>query len=105
MCVQRIEEGKIEAKRQGEPLADGDIQTACQQSCPAKAIVFGDLNDPESQIAQAVENPRNYGVLEEFNFRPTVSYLRMVRNKEPNEEEHSSDHEEHSEVKKEEHHD
>ena len=46
MCVQRIEEGKIEARRLGQPLVDGEIQTACQQSCPAQAIVFGDMNDP-----------------------------------------------------------
>ncbi len=81
MCVQRIEEGKIEAGRLGEPLADGQVQTACQQSCPAQAIVFGDMNNPESAIAKALEGPRRYGVLEEFNFRPTVSYLRMVRNR------------------------
>lgn len=81
MCVQRIEEGKIEAGRSGEPLVDGQIQTACQQSCPAQAISFGDMNDPESEIAQALESPRQYGVLEEFNFRPTVSYLRIVRNR------------------------
>ncbi len=81
MCVQRIEEGKIEANRLGEPLGDGQVQTACQQSCPAQAIVFGDLNDPASGIAAALNNPRRYGVLEEFNFRPTVSYLRVVRNR------------------------
>ena len=81
MCVQRIEDGKLEAQRRGEPLADGAIQTACQQSCPAQAIVFGDMNDPNSRIGAALENPRRYGVLEEFNFRPSVSYLRVVRNR------------------------
>lgn len=81
MCVQRIEEGKIDARRRGEPVADGDILTACQQSCPAQAILFGDLNDADSSIAAALENPRRYGVLEEFNFRPTVSYLRVVKNR------------------------
>ena len=79
VCV--CEEGKIESKRRGEPLADGQIQTACQQSCPAQAIVFGDMNDPESVISAALQNPRRYGVLEEFNFRPSVSYLRVVRNR------------------------
>jgi len=80
MCVQRIEQGKIEARRRGEPLADGEIQTACQQSCPAQAIVFGDVNEPKSAVGASLENPRRYGVLEEFNFRPSVSYLRVVRN-------------------------
>ena len=81
-CVQRIEAGKIEASRSGQPLQDGDVLAACQQSCPAQAIVFGDMNDSESEVSQALEDPRRYGVLEEFNFRPSVSYLRMVRNRE-----------------------
>ncbi len=80
MCVQRIEEGKIDAKGRGEPLADGNIQTACQQSCPAQAIVFGDMNDADSRLHKALEDPRRFGVLEEFNFRPRVSYQRIVRN-------------------------
>jgi molybdopterin-containing oxidoreductase family iron-sulfur binding subunit len=63
-------------------VEDGLIQTACQQSCPAQAIVFGDRNDPQSRVAQAEKDPRRYGVLEEFNFRPSVSYLRVVRNRE-----------------------
>jgi molybdopterin-containing oxidoreductase family iron-sulfur binding subunit len=82
LCVQRIEEAKIEANRVGEPLVDGAIQTACQQSCPARAIVFGDRNDPNSAISQAIASPRNFGVLAEFNFRPAVSYQRLVRNRE-----------------------
>ena len=90
MCVQRIEQGKIEAKRNGLPLADGDIQTACQQSCPAQAIMFGDMNDSESQIGKALQNPRRYGALEEFNFRPSVSYLRVVKNREEDVADHHS---------------
>lgn len=82
MCVQRIELGKIEASVNNQPLADGDVQTACQQSCPADAIIFGDMNDPQSKIYQAMKDPRRYRVLEEFNFRPAVSYLRMVKNRE-----------------------
>ncbi len=81
MCIQRIEEGKIDAKRRGVQLADGDIQTACQQTCPAKAITFGDMNDSKSEIHATLDNPRKYGVLEEFNFRQGVSYLRIVRNR------------------------
>ncbi|MEZ6063562.1 MAG: 4Fe-4S dicluster domain-containing protein [Planctomycetaceae bacterium] len=81
MCVQRIEEGKAEASRLGMPVADGSIRTACQQSCPAQAIVFGDMNDSESAVSQAAAGPGRFGVLEEFNFRPAVSYLRTVRNR------------------------
>ena len=82
MCVQRIQEGKIEAKQKGQPVADGAIETACQQSCPAKAIVFGDMNDPESAVHGAMNNPRRFRVLEELNVRPSVGYLRIVRNRE-----------------------
>ena len=96
MCVQRIEDGKLEAKRLGQPLADGFIQTACQQSCPAQAIIFGDMNDPNSQLHAALQNPRRYGVLEEFNFRPSVSYQRSVKNRD--------DHEEHAQESEGSHH-
>jgi len=85
MCVQRIEEGKIAARQRGEPVVDGDIQTACQQSCPAQAIVFGDMNDVASQVHGTLEDPRRYRVLEEFNFRPSVAYLRVVKNREATE--------------------
>lgn len=81
MCVQRIEEGKAEAGRLGQALRDGAVLTACQQSCPAQAIVFGDMNDSESAISKTIVDPRRFGVLEEFNFRPVVSYLRIVRNR------------------------
>jgi molybdopterin-containing oxidoreductase family iron-sulfur binding subunit len=82
MCVQRIEYAKIEAKRKGVPLADGDAKTACEQSCPANAIVFGDLNDPESRVSKAQRDPRYYVVLGELNLRPAVGYKRLVRNRE-----------------------
>ena len=85
MCVQRIEEGKIAARQRGEPVLDGDIQTACQQSCPAQAIVFGDMNDEDSEVHGALNDPRRYRVLEEFNFRPSVAYLRVVKNREDSE--------------------
>ncbi len=84
-CVQRIQEAKLEAKRLGMPLADGQIRPACQQSCPAGAIVFGDLNDPESEASKASASPRCYQVLSELNVRPTVGYLRIVRNREEGE--------------------
>ncbi len=82
LCVQRIEAGKVKARSHGQPVADGAIQTACQQSCPANAIVFGDMNDTESKVHAAQENPRSYHVLEELNVRPSVSYLRVVKNRE-----------------------
>jgi molybdopterin-containing oxidoreductase family iron-sulfur binding subunit len=78
-CVQRIEETKIEAKRLGLPLADGAIKTACEQVCPAQAIVFGDLNDPKSRVAVLAESRRAYRVLEELNTKPAVRYLKLVR--------------------------
>jgi molybdopterin-containing oxidoreductase family iron-sulfur binding subunit len=79
-CVQRIQDGKAEAKRSGALLQDGAIQTACQQSCPAQAIVFGDINDPKSRVAQLAKSGRHYRVLEEINVRPSIGYLRLVRN-------------------------
>jgi len=78
-CVQRIQEAKIEAKRTGTPILDGDIRTACQQSCPAGAIVFGDLNDRNSRIARLAHDGRQYRVLEELNVGPSVHYLKIVR--------------------------
>lgn len=82
LCAQRIQEAKLEAKRLGRELADGEIQPACQQSCPARAIVFGDLNDPKSRVSQLVASPRYYQVLAELNIRPAIGYLRRVRNRE-----------------------
>jgi molybdopterin-containing oxidoreductase family iron-sulfur binding subunit len=79
MCVQRILEGKGDARDQNRPLRDGEIQTACQQSCPTQAIVFGDLLDPESQVAKlSMESPRRYWVLDELNTKPGVTYLKKV---------------------------
>jgi molybdopterin-containing oxidoreductase family iron-sulfur binding subunit len=81
LCVQRIQEAKIEARRVGEPVRDGDVRTACEQSCPARAIVFGDLNDPAGRIAGLVGDARYFKVLEELNERPSVGYLAVVRNR------------------------
>jgi molybdopterin-containing oxidoreductase family iron-sulfur binding subunit len=79
-CVQRIQEAKGEARREGRELRDGDIVPACQQSCPAEAIVFGDLKDPESRVARLAAKPRAYAVLEELNVQPSVRYLAHVHN-------------------------
>jgi Fe-S-cluster-containing dehydrogenase component len=76
MCVQRIEEQRIVAKQRGTPIPDGAIRMACEQSCPADAIVFGDLNDPRSRISAARRDPRHYRLLEELNIDPAVGYLK-----------------------------
>ena len=80
-CVQRLQEAKIEAKRRGTRVEDGAAQTACQQSCPAKAIYFGNLNDPNSRVSRMMKDPRRYRVLSELNVKPAVGYLTLVRNR------------------------
>lgn len=80
-CVQRIQEKKLNAKLEGRPLYDGELQTACMQSCSANAIVFGDVNNPESEVAKMMEDPRNYHLLEELHTLPSVGYLTKIRNK------------------------
>jgi molybdopterin-containing oxidoreductase family iron-sulfur binding subunit len=80
-CVQRIQEKKTKAKVEGRLLEDGEIQTACVQSCPANALVFGDMNNPESKISKYMKNERNYHLLEELHTLPSVGYLTKVRNK------------------------
>lgn len=80
MCVQRIQEGKLTAKKLERKLMDGEIQTACQQSCPANAIIFGDLNNKETQISKHYDDERRYLLLEEVGVQPNVFYLTKVRN-------------------------
>ncbi len=83
-CVQRIEEKKIKARREGRrAIGDGEIQTACQQACPAGAIVFGDINDPASRVAGLRNHNRGYGLLEELNTKPRTTYLARLRNPNP----------------------
>ena len=79
-CVQRIRGKQHEAKLAGRELEDGEILTACQQTCPSDAIVFGDLNDPSSRVHQLSRDERGYSVLGDLNTRPGVTYLRKVRN-------------------------
>ena len=81
MCIQKIQLGKLEAKRAGRPLADGEIQTACAGACSTGAIVFGDFNDKTSAVAQLADEPRAYHLLEEVGTRPSVFYHTKVRNK------------------------
>ena len=87
-CVQRIQEAKAVAKRDGRPMADGDIRTACQQACPADAIVFGDMNDPGSRLITQMKSPRANRVLGELGIRPSVAYLTQVQDREEKGERH-----------------
>jgi molybdopterin-containing oxidoreductase family iron-sulfur binding subunit len=82
-CVQRIREANRRTLVEGRPIEDGDVQTACQQVCPADAITFGDLADPSSSVAQLRRNPRRYELLAELNTKPRTSYLAQVRNPNP----------------------
>jgi molybdopterin-containing oxidoreductase family iron-sulfur binding subunit len=81
--VQRINEAKIESEKAGRRVRDGEIQSACQQACPTQAIVFGDLNDASSRVAQLQSEQRNYALLAELNTRPRTTYLAAIRNVNP----------------------
>ncbi|MGN8071523.1 TAT-variant-translocated molybdopterin oxidoreductase [Mucilaginibacter sp. 22184] len=80
MCVQRIQAGKLKAKIEKRPLKDGEIKMACQQTCSANAIVFGNRNDPNSEVSKALKSERTYYVLEELNVQPGIGYQVKVRN-------------------------
>jgi molybdopterin-containing oxidoreductase family iron-sulfur binding subunit len=82
-CVQRINEARIEAKKAGRDIQEGDIVTACQKACPTQTIVFGNMNDPKSEVAQMREDPRAYLLLEYLQTRPRTSHLAKVRNPNP----------------------
>jgi molybdopterin-containing oxidoreductase family iron-sulfur binding subunit len=82
-CVQRLRQAEIAAQVEGRSIADGEVLTACQAVCPAQAITFGDLNDPQSRVAQWKESPLEYGLLTDQNTRPRTTYLAAVRNPNP----------------------
>lgn len=82
-CVQRIQAAKIAAKNEKRPIADGEIVTACQQVCPAGAIVFGDLNDKNSAVSHNMADSRAYHLLGELYTKPRTAYLARIRNPNP----------------------
>ncbi|MBW7881823.1 MAG: TAT-variant-translocated molybdopterin oxidoreductase [Caldilineaceae bacterium] len=89
-CVQRISAARIASKVEGRQIQDGEVVTACQAACPTQAIVFGNINDPESQVAKRKASPLSYGLLTELNTQPRTTYLAKLRN--PNPELEAPDH-------------
>jgi molybdopterin-containing oxidoreductase family iron-sulfur binding subunit len=78
-CVQRIRSAKDVAKDDGRPVRDGEITPACVQTCPASALVFGDLKDPESKVSKIAQDSRRYRILEDLNTEPAITYLKKIR--------------------------
>jgi molybdopterin-containing oxidoreductase family iron-sulfur binding subunit len=79
-CVQRINQARVSAKLDDRQIRDGEVLTACQSVCPTDAIVFGNINDPNSKVAQLKKSTLNYALLEELNTKPRTTYLAVVRN-------------------------
>jgi Fe-S-cluster-containing dehydrogenase component len=82
-CVQRINAAKIQSEVENRTIRDGEIQTACQQACPAEAIIFGNINDKKSRVSALKAQSRDYVLLADLNTRPRTSYLARVRNPNP----------------------
>ncbi|MDZ4341038.1 MAG: 4Fe-4S dicluster domain-containing protein, partial [Candidatus Binatia bacterium] len=78
-CVQRIRAAELTAKEEKRELRDGEIVPACSQTCPTRAIVFGDLNDPKSEVSKLSHDPRGYHVLEPLNTQPAITYLKKIK--------------------------
>jgi molybdopterin-containing oxidoreductase family iron-sulfur binding subunit len=82
-CVQRIQGAKIQSELEGRKVRDGEIVTACQAVCPTEAIVFGDVNDPNSRVSKLKAEQRNYSLLADLNTKPRTTYLTALRNPNP----------------------
>jgi MoCo/4Fe-4S cofactor protein with predicted Tat translocation signal len=82
-CIQRITQHRIDSEGEDRKIQDGELQTACQQSCPADAITFGNINDPNSRVSKAKAIARNYSLLADLNTRPRTTYLAEIRNPNP----------------------
>lgn len=82
-CTQRISAARIHAKLEDRTIADGEVVTACQAACPTKAIVFGNINDANSEVAKRKASPLNYGLLTDLNTQPRTTYLAKLRNPNP----------------------
>ncbi|MFQ5878260.1 MAG: TAT-variant-translocated molybdopterin oxidoreductase [Acidobacteriota bacterium] len=82
-CIQRINRAKREARGEGRAVRDGALKTACQQTCPAEAIVFGDVNDPQSRVSRMKRHDRTYTLLAHLDTRPRTTYLARLRNPNP----------------------
>jgi molybdopterin-containing oxidoreductase family iron-sulfur binding subunit len=79
-CVQRIQEGKLKAKREGKSPNEVEVKTACMKACPSNAIVFGDLHNPNSEVSKLYKNERGFTVLDELNVQSSVMYMTKIRN-------------------------
>jgi MoCo/4Fe-4S cofactor protein with predicted Tat translocation signal len=82
-CVQRINKARITAKKEGHPIRENEVVTACQQACPTNAIVFGDINNPESQVRRLKDQPHNYSLLGDLGTQPRTTYLAKLTNPNP----------------------
>jgi molybdopterin-containing oxidoreductase family iron-sulfur binding subunit len=82
-CVQRITQARIDAEREDRKVREADVMTACQQACPADAIVFGDINNAENRVSKLKGTARNYGLLTDLNTRPRTTYLAAINNPNP----------------------
>ena len=82
-CLQRINAARIQSRLDGRTMKDGDVRTACEQACPAGAIVFGNIRDPSSRVSDRRRENRTYVLLEELNNRPRTTFQAKLRNPHP----------------------